>query len=287
MDFTRIARGLLVQRAKDDVRHGELACEGLVGASDDDAVAAGIERQDIVRFAGAADSKALALSDRVVPEAMVVAEDAPRAIDDIPFPVLGADEFGDIAGIKILGVGLVGHGDAEGARLRADLLLANCAKGKDLPRKLLLGKAVEEVALVAGVVDGALDGESAVIAAPDAGVVASGEAVELKAGAHGEIGEKAKLHQGVAADAGVGGSAGEVGFAEVADNCRVVFGGAVEDAVFDADFGGEGGGGFDVVLLAGAEAGVARAATVAAIPKPHRDAHDVMSLLFQQDCGHA
>jgi len=49
----------------------------LVGASDDDLVAAGVELYDVVRLARATDAEPLALPDGVVPEARVAAENAP------------------------------------------------------------------------------------------------------------------------------------------------------------------------------------------------------------------
>ena len=264
------------------VRHLEVRADSFVGGADDDAVAAGVEGDDVVWGAAASGVQTLALTDRVMPEAVVLAEDAAGGVDDLAGSVGFSDELVLVAGVEVLAVAGVGRLQTMAAGDGADFVLGEFSEREELSGELLLGEPVEEVALVLGGVTGGAEGE-AVAVTPDARVVARGESLEVEAAFAGEAREKTELHQGVAADAGVGGASGEVGFAEVPQDGFRVGVVAVEDVVRDADALRKPGGALDVAVLVGAKAASPLAAAVeSGAPELHGDADDVMALLLEE-----
>ena len=114
--------------------------------------------------------------------------------------------------------------------------------------------------------------------------MACGEAVELDAVGPGAVQQQAELDLPVAADAGVGGAAGQVLLAEVLQDLGLIFGGQGDHMVGDAQAAGDVAGGLDVLVLAGPEAAGSAGGLEGdrAVPGLHGQADDVMSLLLQQ-----
>ena len=248
---------------------------------------AGVDRDDVERLAGPRDPDALALPDRDLPVPGVPAEDAPRLVDDVAGAVLRTDELGRVAAVEVLRVRL--RGDLREpvlARVGAHLRLAHGAEREDDPRKLLLREPVEEVALVAGRLGRAQEADAAAGAgAVRAGVVARREGVEGEPRGAGGVRDR-ELEERVAEHAGIGRAALEERAAPRGDHGALVERGAVEPDVGDAESRAERLGRGGVLLFAGAEAGVARPAPVAAVPEHHRGAEHLVARLPEEERRH-
>ena len=180
-------------------------------------------------------------------------------------------------------VGLVRHAEPVRARVGAHFFLGAVAEREERVRELFLREAVEKVALVLRRVRRALHGVPSVTA-HDARVVSGGESLEVKAGFARETRQEPELHARVAEHAGVWGTSGKRGLAEVVQHVALVGVRAVNRAVGDAETLRERGGLRDVEFLARAETGVARAAFVSAFtPELHRDADHLVAGLLQEE----
>jgi len=182
----------------------------IVSLADPERIGGKILLRDEPRLArgvvAAAHTDALALAERIEGKAHVLAHD--RAVGNADRTGLGrqiaveelaertlADEA-DARGVLLLRIGkLEVVGDA------ADLGLADFAHGEDHAGDLLLGEAVQEVALVLAGIDAAQQLD-AVVRVTDAGVVPRGD--EVGPHGHGMVEEGAELDLCVAENVGIG-----------------------------------------------------------------------------------
>src|SRR5579883_1757383 len=223
---------------------------------DDDARPFGIETKDVERI-GRGDAEAAALADGEVDDAVVAAEDAALAIDDLARRKGAGAQLLDEAGIgaarheaDILTVGLGGNrqGEAlgEGARLR----LAHAAQGKAQEGELIRRRAEEEIALVALGVGSAVQLRSR--PPHDAPcVVAGGERIGAEV-ARGRQ-EVAELDRLVAAHARDRCFAAQIGIGEIVDDGATEALLVIENVMRDAEALGDARG------IANVGAGAARA----------------------------
>ena len=169
-----------------------------------------------------------------------------------------------------------------------DFLLREVSQRKHLPRQLVLGKTVEEIALVLGLVQSPQHGEASIRHPGDTRVVPRREFVEDAAGLTRKLREKTKLQDGIAPHAGIRRATGQIGVAEVGHHLAVVDVEAIVHLVVDADLLREFRRARDVLFLMRTEAGITVATLVdARTPKLHRNAHDLVPRLLQQERGHA
>lgn len=169
----------------------------------------------------------------------------------------------------------------------AHLALQISTQGKERPRKLFLGKPVEEIGLVLPRVAGRFEEVTLrCFVEGRASVMARGETFEGDAGSPGGIGEEAELDQGVAADARVGGPAGEILVAEIAQHEIFIISRTVEQMERDPQVRADLPGRQDILLfvrpVAGAPPGPGRRRLP---PELHHDARDVMPLFSQEKGG--
>jgi len=158
--------------------------------------------------------------------------------------------------------------------LRQRLPLGDFAERKHDRRELLLGQAMQEVRLVLGAVDGLEKLDLAVRGAPQARVVARGDAV----GAERQrmVEERAELDLAVAEDVRVRRAPGLVVAQEQREHALAVFGGEVDRLEIDADDVRDRGR-VDQVL-----AGRAVFVGIVLLPVLHEEADDLVALLLQQ-----
>ena len=150
----------------------------------------------------------------------------------------GAEPF-DHAGIAaggheadVLAVRLVGHGEAQPLRVRPHALLRHVAKGKAQEFELLWRGGEEEVALIPGVIDRAVElGSLRPRHAPH--VVAGGERVRAKVASERQ--QVAELHPLIAAHAGDRRLAAQVGVGEIVDHRLLEARLVVEHVVADTE----------------------------------------------------
>ena len=174
----------------------------------------------------------------------------------------------------LLGIGLLGHGQADLLRDPADLLLGVVPQGHEGRGELVLAEPVEHVGLVLGGMQGLFDRVSAVIQADDVGVVAGGDAVRFHDLCRVE--HFFPLEEAVAFDAGVGRPAAEVAVYKRIHDLFGKFLHAVESIVADAELLSDAAG---VVNLAAAALGA-----VSRIPGAEGHTADFISFFLQQVC---
>jgi hypothetical protein len=268
-DFGQDAEGFL--RADRESRAGEpinlAGGEGAVkegGAwGEGDGVLDGVDGGNVGGLAQG-EAGAFALADSEVLVAGMLAQDAAFGVDE----VAGAEGVGgaglEESGVVVvgdeadfLGVGLVVDGEAELMGELADVGFFEVTQGEEHAGEFVAGDAEEDVGLVFFEVAGAEEVRLAGLGVVgDAGVVAGGD--EVRADGTGVAGEFAELEVFVAADAGVGGSAGIVLGDEVVDDLVEIgleiegVEGDVEEAGDEAGVGGVGGGAAADVLVRGA-----------------------------------
>ncbi len=231
-----------------------------------------------VAVAAAADADALALPQRVERQADVLADGlAVRrpdraglgrqvAVEEVAKRPL-ADEA-DAGGIFLPGVGQADlGGDLAHARL------GHLAQREQRAGELRLVQAVQEVALVLGVVE-RLEQLEAATRLAHAGVVAGGDRVRTQR--HGVVEEGLELDLGIAQHIRVGRAAGGVFAQEVGEHAVLVFGGKVDRLDVHADQVGHRHH-VDPVL-----AGRAVLAVVIVFPVLHEQADDLVALLLEQ-----
>ena len=254
----------------------------IVSLADPERVGGKILLRDEPRLArgvvAAAHTDALALAERIEGKAHVLAHD--RAVGNADRTGLGrqiaveelaertlADEA-DARGVLLLRIGkLEVVGDA------ADLGLADFAHGEDHAGDLLLGEAVQEVALVLAGIDAAQQLD-AVVRVTDAGVVPRGD--EVGPHGHGMVEEGAELDLCVAENVGIGRAASAVFAQKVGEDALAVFLREVDGLDVDADHVGDGAR-VDEVLTGGAVFAV-----IVVLPVLHEEADDVVALLLEE-----
>ena len=171
-------------------------------------------------------------------------------------------------------------------RERAHLGLPHGAEREDDARELPLREAVQEVTLVARRLGRAQQADApAGAGAVRPRVVAGRERVEREPGGARGVGDR-ELQERVAEHAGVRRAALEERAAPGRDDGALVEGGAVEPDMGDAEARAERLRGGGVLRLAGAEARVARAAAVAAVPEHHGGAEHLVARLPQEERRH-
>jgi hypothetical protein len=229
-------------------------------------------------FAPAADAQALALSDRVVHEPLVLAHalafrrrHRARLLRQVTRQEFAERPLADEADAGGVALGVVRQ--ARFAREPAHIGLEQVAQGKHRARELRLREPVEEIALVLAGVE-ALQQDEAPIALFDARVVAGGDA--LGAERQCMVEERLELDLGVAHHVGVGRAPRAVLREEAREHALTVFGGEVHRLDLDADL-------FrdrhriDEILARGAVAVV-----VVVLPVLHEEADHVVSRALQQ-----
>ena len=182
----------------------------------------------------------------------------------------------------VLAVGLLGNDELELACQSPGLVLRQLAEGEAQEVELILRGGVEEVALVARRIEGAVERATAALPRqrPTRDVMAGCEAVGVEVARGGQ--QVAELDRAVALDAGDRRLAGEVALGEPVDHRIAESVLVVEDVVRDAEAFGDTPGVVDV--LAGA-AGALAVRRRAVIVKLQGDADDVVALALQQP-GH-
>ncbi len=253
--------------------------------ADDDAPRAGLDTQDVegVGAGAGAQVEAAALAHREVDDALVVAEDSARAVDDLARLLRFRPQAGDEPGIAargheadVLAVGLLGHPEAEAAGGGAGLGLRLRTQGEAQVGELRAGRGEEEVALVLGRLGRAVElGPGGTHHA--AGIVTGRQGVGAEVARRRE--QVAELDRAVALDAGDGGLALEVALGEGVDDLGAEAALVIEHVVGDRKRVRHPAGVVDVApRAAGVRAGHGRAVVV----ELERDPDHVVALLREE-----
>lgn len=176
------------------------------------------------------------------------------------------------------GIFLFGIGQANVRGDVANLGLAQVPNGEDDPLKLVLGEAVQEVALVFGRVEPPQELHLTGLKTPHAGVMTCGDGIGPLG--HGVVQKRLELDFGIAQNIWVGGAAGRVLLQELGKDAVFVLGGKVHGLQLNAKGVGHGGS-IEKVLP-----GRAVLALVVVFPVLHENADHPVAPLFEQPGAH-
>src|SRR5487761_136041 len=250
--------------------------------SDNDVPIGRIEPQHVERLA-AGDAETLALADREMDDAVMPSEHASRLVDDIAWLDCAGPQLCNecvIASARheadVLAVGLLRHRQRKARRQRAGFIFAQFAEREAQEIELLARRAIEEIALVAAGIGGAvqLRPGGAVDAAR---IVAGRERVRAEVARDGE--QIVELHRFVAANARHRRLAGDVGIGEFVDHRGAKALLVIEHVMGNAERLGDPRRVVDV--LPGAARALA-AGCLAVVVKLQRHADDVITAFDQQ-----
>ena len=176
------------------------------------------------------------------------------------------------------GVLLFGIGQANLCSNATHLGLAQVPNGEDHPLELVLGKAMQKIALVFGWVQPPQKLHLAGLQTPHAGVMARGDGISPLG--HRVVQKRFELDFGIAQNIWVGGATGGIFPQELGKNTVFVLGSKIHGLQLNAQGVGHGGGVQKVLT------GRAVLVLVVVFPVLHEDADHPMALFFEQPGAH-
>lgn len=192
----------------------------------------------------------------------------------------------DVAVVKVLTVRLVADFQpGQPGKFPHFGLLITAERQQDTA-ELFLTETVKKIRLVFFRIDAAADAPTAgTVVKIETGIVAGGEFVKVKVGFAGSCRQSFEFDDGVAPHAGVGRAAGGVFLFKIVQHDPFVFFRAVENIIGNIQFAADFAGGFHILFLMRAEAGIGRstAAEVGVfVPDGHGGADHFVTVTFQK-----